>query len=84
MLTAESAFSAWTSQNLVELAERNNAVNKGNASTLLVTIGMARVIYTLQLYVTLSKREYSSITNKCQCKCSESFLQLFVSLFYTT
>ena len=38
MLTVESAFSAWTSQNLVELAERNNAVKKGNASTLLVTI----------------------------------------------
>ena len=38
MMTVESASSAWTNQNLVELAERSNAAKKGNASASLVTI----------------------------------------------
>lgn len=38
MLTAEGASSAWTNQNLVELAKRSNVAKKGNASTLLVAI----------------------------------------------
>lgn len=38
MLTVEGASSAWTSQNLVELAKRSNAARKGNASTSLVAI----------------------------------------------
>ena len=53
MLIVECASSAWTSQNLVELAERSNAAKKGNASTLLVAIDQryGHRIYTLQLYV---------------------------------
>lgn len=56
MLIVEHVFSAWTSQNLVDLVERNNVVKKENVSTLQLAkdqrYGHGNILtYTLQLHI---------------------------------